>query len=108
MLGRAAVGMVGGGIEWRVQQGDLVNAQLLVAKRLLQRGQIGGERGVRIALVDGDGGTDAVSGNARVQFDGAEIVGLQGEVDFAVAGGLRELGVGDECFRSGGIGRRIG
>jgi len=108
MLRRATVGIAGSGIEWCVQQGDLVDAQLLVAERLLQRGQIDGERGVRVALVDGDGGADAVSGNTRVQFDGAEIVGLEGDVDFAVAAALRELGTADECLGSRGIRSGIG
>lgn len=69
----------------------MFHAQLPIAERLLQYRQIRGQRAVGVALFHGDSGADAVSRNSRVQFDRAEIVSLQRNVDFAAAAVLREV-----------------
>jgi hypothetical protein len=71
-----------------MQQRDLVDAKLLIAQGLLQRGQFHGKSGVRVALFYRDGGPDLISIHLRTQLHGTEPVGVHRDAHFAVPRGF--------------------
>ena len=88
-----------------MEQRDLLDAKLLVAQRLLERGKFSGQGSVGFVLFHGDGCADLIANHVGSQFDSAQLVGVHGDAHFAVARGLDQLRAVDEMVR-GGVGER--
>src|SRR5271169_32099 len=76
------------GMQRTVKQSDLVNAKLLIGKRLLERREFDGECRMCVSLLHGNGCSYLISRNTSSQFDGPKLVRLHGYAHLAVVGCL--------------------
>ena len=80
-----------------MHEGNLLNAEVLVAEGLLERGKLHSECRVNVTLFHGNGSTELIPDHARAKLDGTEPVGVQGDTHFAVPGSREQFCVADHA-----------